>query len=378
MNRRLIGESLPLKLISRESAKEKKISSNQISAIHQWFARRPLTSSRATAYASLIDPPSDEKTTARIDKTLKDLSVYDNRSNMNVLERARQDILESNGGIPPKVLDPFGGGGAIPLECIRLGCETYSNDYNPVAYMIQKCTLDYPLKYGKVSLGNTPENSKLIKDIKKWSEWIKSEAYKEIGQYFPKTKTGVPSVYLWARTVPCQNPRCGATIPLINSYELDRKNGISLYPIIKKKSVTFSIIGGKYGNVPDGYDAKSGTSERNYVTCPCCSTTIKPSDTNRLLKNNLDMDQLVAVVERLHNGKRAFRKTTTHDIKTYDSCKEKLDEIRRTFINKYEIDPIPTEIIETPTGEEFEPEKPYWVFTVSATGQTIPIMKNSC
>ena len=371
MNRRLIGESLPLKLISEESAKEKNITSNQISSIHQWFARRPLTSSRATAYASLIDPPSDKETAMRIAKTLNDLSTYDNRNNLNVIEQARQDILESNGGVPPKVLDPFGGGGAIPLECIRLGCETYSNDYNPVAYMIQKCTLEYPLKYGKVSSGNKPENSKLIEDIKKWSEWMMSEAYEEIGQYFPKTGISATSVYLWARTIPCQNPRCGATIPLINSYELDRKNGISLYPIIRKKSVSFRIIGGRYGDVPDGYDAKSGTSERNYVTCPCCHMTVKPSDTNRLLRKDPNAEQMIAVVERPHKGGRTFRKTTARDIRTYDSCREKLDEVRRTFINKYEIDPIPTEIIETPTGEEFEPEKPYWSFNrASMAGQT--------
>ena len=371
MNRRLIGESLPLKLISEESVKEKKIRINQISSIHQWFARRPLTSSRATAYASLIDPPSDEKTAKRIDKTLKDLSMYDNRSNMNVLERARQDILESNGGVLPKVLDPFGGGGAIPLECIRLGCETYSNDYNPVAYVIQKCTLEYPLKYGKVPPGNALEDSKLIKDIKKWSEWIKSEAHKEIGHFFPETKTGSPSVYLWARTIPCQNPRCGATIPLINSYELDRKNGISLYPIVKKKSMEFGIVGGKYGDIPDGYDAKSGTSKDNYVTCPCCCITIKPSDTNQLLRNNPDADQMIAIVERLNKGKRTFRKVTAKDIQTYGSCKEKLDEMRRVFIHKYEIDPIPTEIIETPTGEEYESGKSYWSFNrASMVGQT--------
>ena len=219
-------------------------------------------------------------------------------------------------------------------------------------------------------LGQDRRILNLIKDIKKWSSWVESEAFKEIGKYFPKTKTGVPSVYLWARTIPCQNPRCGAIIPLINSYVLNMKTNTFLYPIITGKFVTFSIVGGKYGNIPDGYDVKSGTSKKNYVTCPCCRTTIKPSDTNRLLRNNPDMDQMIAVVERLHKGKREFRKVAAHDIRTYDSCKEKLDETRHAFINKYEIDPIPTEIIDTPTGEEYKPEKPYWVFTVSATGQT--------
>ena len=66
-----------------------------------------------------------------------------------MIERARKKILKAYGGKAPKVLDPFGGGGSIPLECLRLGCETYSNDLNPVAVLIQKCTLEYPQKYGK-------------------------------------------------------------------------------------------------------------------------------------------------------------------------------------------------------------------------------------
>ena len=371
MNRRLIGYRLPLKLLSDENVKENKIRVNKLSSIHQWFAGRPITSSRATAYAALIEPPSNKKDLKRVNKTLDDLSIYVNKDNWNVLESARQDILKSNDDKSPKVLDPFGGRGAIPLECIRLGCETYSNDYNPVAYIIQKCALEYPLKYGSVKRGTKPEYSNLIKDIEKWSTWIKTEAHKEIGTYFPKTKTGAPSVYLWARTITCKNPRCEATIPLINSYELNRKSNISLYPVIKGKSITFDIVGGKYGNVSSQFDAKTGTIDRGYTTCPFCQNTIKPKDTNKLLMLNPDEDQMIAVVERPPKGQRTFRKVTAQDVDVYHSCKAKLDEMRSAFIAKYDIDPVPTEHIETPHGEEYGHGKTHWHSnSMVATGQT--------
>ena len=173
MNRRLIGEYLPLSLISTESTIEKNIHQNHISALHLWFARRPLTASRATAYAALIDPTKVDRRQAN--KTLEELSYYKNGENKYIIEKARRHILKSNYMIPPKVLDPFGGGGTIPLECMRLGCEAYSNDYNPVACMIQKCTLEYPLKYGRISRGTNAKDSKLIRDIKKWSKWIEKK-----------------------------------------------------------------------------------------------------------------------------------------------------------------------------------------------------------
>jgi putative DNA methylase len=119
-NRRFIEDSFPIKEVSIESAREKNIRHGHISTLHIWWARRPLASSRATNYAALI-PASDN-----IDEWNK---------------------------TPPKMLDPFGGGGAIPLEVLRLGCETYSNDLNPVAVLIQKCTLEYPQKYETIKEG---------------------------------------------------------------------------------------------------------------------------------------------------------------------------------------------------------------------------------
>src|SRR3989344_5480496 len=159
-DKRFIEESFPVKEVSIESAKEKNIRHGHISNLHIWWARRPLASSRATAYAALIPVPKNKEEWTKKRQFIIDLCKWENSLNKSLIDKARKEILEANGGKPPKVLDPFSGGGAIPLEALRLGCETYANDYNPVAVLIEKCTLEYPQKYGK----------KLVEDVKKWGE----------------------------------------------------------------------------------------------------------------------------------------------------------------------------------------------------------------
>ena len=149
MKKRFIEETFPVKEVSAEASREKNIRHGHISTLHIWWARRPLAASRATAYAALTPPSKDIDEWSQKRDFISNLSKWENSLNPSLIERARKEILEANGGVPPKVLDPFGGGGAIPLEALRLGCETYSNDLNPVAVLIQKCTLEYPQKYGR-------------------------------------------------------------------------------------------------------------------------------------------------------------------------------------------------------------------------------------
>ena len=147
--RRLIEESFPVKEVGQASAREKNIRHGHISTLHIWWARRPLAASRATAYAALTPAPKNAEEWQKKRDFIIQLCQWENSNNQSLLERARREILEANGGVPPKVLDPFSGGGSYPLEALRLGCESYANDYNPVAVLIEKATLEYPQKFGR-------------------------------------------------------------------------------------------------------------------------------------------------------------------------------------------------------------------------------------
>jgi adenine-specific DNA methylase len=143
--KRLIEHRLPLAEVSAESAREKSIRHGHISTLHIWWARRPLAASRAAVFATLV--PDSEENYELVKKIVPWEAVKDG-NNKHILE-ARRKVLEANGGKPPKVLDPFAGGGAIPLEALRLGCETYALDLNPVAHLIQRATLEFPQKFGQ-------------------------------------------------------------------------------------------------------------------------------------------------------------------------------------------------------------------------------------
>ena len=323
-----------------------------ISLIHQWFARRPSTASRATAFAALIEPPEDSKELAHIEATLEHLSYED--INPDRMQEGRIDMEKYHVG-RPKVLDPFGGGGSIPLECIRLGCEVYSNDYNPVAAIIQKCTLEYPQKYGGMSFGMNPSESRLLKDIRYWGGWLEDEVKKELKPYFP-SDTGTPSIYIWARTIPCQG--CGRTIPLLRSFKI-KTDEAALRPSVDG----FDVIEAT-GNI-------HGTISSGNVTCLSCGTSVPSKRTSEMLRADPDNDMLVCVAEQSPKGKRHYRKVNQSDKEAYELYSAKLKHVRKRFKELYHIDPVPSEIINTPTGKEYKPNQPYWVLNGPCTiGQT--------
>ncbi|MGC9078362.1 MAG: DUF1156 domain-containing protein, partial [Candidatus Kapaibacteriota bacterium] len=217
-DKRFIEESFPVKEVSEISAKEKNIRHGHISTLHIWWSRKPLGSSRATSYAALIPAPKDAVEWDKTRQSIIELSKWENSLNRHTIEKAREDILRANGGKPLKVLDPFSGGGSIPLEALRLGCEVHAVEYNPVAVLILKCTLEYPQKYGKprkvkekdkVGLEYEKEINPLLEDIQKWGNWVLESAKKEIGKFYPADEDGfIPVGYYWMRTIPCQNPIC--------------------------------------------------------------------------------------------------------------------------------------------------------------------------
>jgi len=354
---RFIEESFPVKEVSEESAREKNIRHGHISTLHIWWARRPLASSRATAYAALIpaiDIKTDSDEWGEKRQFIINLCKWENSLDERNIERARKEILDANNGIPPKVLDPFGGGGSIPLEALRLGCETYSNDYNPVAVLIQKCTLEYPQKYGKSvkvktdeTFGNEKEINPLLEDVKKWGNWVLKEAEKEIGRFYPEEEDGSVAVgYIWARTIPCQNPVCEAEIPLMRQFWLAKKpkKKVSLHPYIKDGKVKFRIVGDGHEDMPAGFDPEKGTVARAVANCPVCGSTVDAKTTRKLFHDGKSGERMIAVVTHKSgtSGKK-YRIAVEEDMDIFREAEACLQKKREQLMMKWGMDPVPDE-----------------------------------
>lgn len=354
IDKRFIEVTFPVKEVSQISATEKNIRHGHISTLHIWWARRPLASSRATSYAALIPAADDAVELEKKKQFIIELSKWENSLNENLLEKARKEILEASNGIRPRVLDCFAGGGSIPLEALRLGCETHAVDYNPVAVLILKCTLEYPQKYGRadnlpsdLKLGKPKSGNTLLDDVERWGSWVLEEAKKEIGRFYPPDEDGaIPVGYIWARTIPCQNPICGAEIPLMRQFWLAKKNNkeVALFPYVVDKSVKFKIVGTGYENWPKDFDPDKGTVSRAVVFCPVCGSTIDDDTTRKLFQNGKAEERLVAIVLH-HPGKsgKTYRLATDNDLKIFKEADVYLEKKRKELMDEWGIDPVPDE-----------------------------------
>ncbi|MHA1873780.1 MAG: DUF1156 domain-containing protein [Candidatus Heimdallarchaeaceae archaeon] len=349
-DKRLIEDFIPIKEISKESAREKSIRHSHISTLHIWWARRPLVASRAAVFASLVKTPENKEKKEELTKFLIELCKWENSNNKHIIEKAKKLILENNNGKPPKVLDCFAGGGSIPLEALRLGCETYALDLNPVAYLILLCTLVYPQKYGKSvydEKGFAKIQNRLAHDVEKWGKWVLEEAKKEIGKFYPNDHDGsVPVAYLWARTVKCPNPSCGAEIPLIRQYWLCKKENkkVSLKPIVnqKEKRVDFKIVEGKEID----FNPSEGTMKKGTATCLVCGNT---ADGKYIRKESQEgrMGQRMTTVVLTHPKKKGkiYRLATQKDAEVFEKASKELKKYRgkKIKVGKHEITLIPDE-----------------------------------
>ncbi|WP_353684851.1 DUF1156 domain-containing protein [Thermodesulfovibrio sp. 3907-1M] len=350
-----IEESFPVREVSEISAKEKNIRHGHISTIHIWWTRKPLGSSRATSYAALIPAPKDVVEWDKIRQFIIELSKWENSLDHNTIEKARKYILNANSGKPLRVLDPFSGGGSIPLEALRLGCEVHAVEYNPVAVLILKCTLEYPQKYGRTIkkeikddfLEKEVEINHLLEDVKRWGEWVLESAKKEIGKFYPADEDGsIPVGYYWMRTIPCQNPVCGADIPLTANWWLAKKDNkkVSLYPYVEGKKVKFKIVGTGYEKIPANFNPEKGTVSRAVAVCPVCGGVVDDDTTRKLFQQEKAGERLIAVV--LHNPKttgKRYRIATEKDMEVFKEAEKYLEEKRAKLMEEWGIDPVPDE-----------------------------------
>ena len=240
----------------------------------------------------------------------------ENPHGREILRIARELVKVAHGGKQPTVLDPFAGGGAIPLEAARLGCQAIANDYNPVAYLILRATCEFPQKYGKPAkrkivreeFGRKTEHEEevpnvLVHDLEKWANWILDRARERIGRLYPAGKDGRPVVgYLWARTAPCSNPSCRGQIPLLRSLlvcnKKDKKVALTMDVDRRPKGVRFGIAKGK-----DIRQTNGTMQNRGNVLCPYCEQVTPVADLRTAGLAGKMGGQVVAVIVEGKEGK---------------------------------------------------------------------------
>ena len=294
--KRLAEVDFPIAEVSKHAAREKSIRHGHPSTLHLWWARRPLASSRAVLMALLLPDPCDKhcpetfKKKARrllsqvancdpgtTDETLRkallrfigDFANWDLAVNRTYLDVSRAMVKAAHGEEPPLVVDPFAGGGSIPLEALRLGCEAFASDLNPVACLILQVMLEDIPRHGPG----------LADELRKVGGEIKRQAERELADLYPTDPDGArPIAYLWARTVRCEAPNCGAEIPLMRSFWLCKK--------AKRKRALRTEVVRTEGQPPQvefevfepkaDEEVQGGTVTRAKATCVCCGVVLPP------------------------------------------------------------------------------------------------------
>lgn len=294
--KKLIEVAIPLAKINEESAREKSIRHGHPSTLHLWWARRPLAAARAVLFAQLVDDPSahpamfpteedQEVERKRLFHIIERLVVWENSNDQALLAEAHAEILKSCDGDLPKVLDPFGGGGAIPLESLRLGLPTFTGDLNPVAVLIQRAMLEIPQRFGgkapvhpdaRMSRALWAGAEGLAADVGTYGRWMQQEAKSRIGKYYPDVELedgtkATPIAWIWARTVKSPDPSWPGHVPLVRSWVLSKKPGkptVWVEPIIDRESKSISY------EVRTGGTPIEGNVNRNGATCIATGTSI--------------------------------------------------------------------------------------------------------
>ena len=356
LSKKLIEVSLPLMEINREASREKYIHDGHPSTLHTWWARRPLAVCRAVLFASLVDDPGEylpeseaQSERKRLFRLLEDLVKWEKSNDEALLVKAREAIASSmarNLGMEvptddavireflahhvPPILDPFCGGGSIPLEVQRLGLRAHGGDLNPVAVLITKALIEIPPRFPgqrpvhpREQLTNQVWHSTegLAEDIRWYATWLKEEARKKISHLYPAVTISANSLvhdpylaargikdgdkltvvaWIWAHTVTCPNPACQAEMPLARSFWLskDRKDKTWIEPVVDEflHKVHYRVRVG-VEQPPDG------TVNRRGAHCIVCKTTV-PFDYIRAEGRSGRLKaRLMAVVAEMESGK---------------------------------------------------------------------------
>lgn len=367
--RRLIEVDLPIRTISAHARREKSIRHGHLSTLHLWWARRPLGACRAVALAALLPDPVDERCPEGFCATaitvleelrdrvggppeklrdphvlrrvllqfLADFANWDLATSEPHLIAARKLVSSAHvtlggHGAAPLVIDPFAGGGAIPMECLRVGASVYASDLNPVAVLLNTAVLQTLPKHGAA----------LIEHVRAAGAWVAEAAEAQLRELYPRSKGGEPVAYLWARTIVCEGPACGFRVPLLKSGWVAKRGGrlvaVKLSPIKKKRSFEFELEMPRRAN-----ESRPGTINNGNVLCPNCGFTTKKDRVRAQLRDRhggVDDAELYCVVIASVGGEgRTFRLPTEHERSAPAKALELLDKRTRDVPSE----PIPQE-----------------------------------
>ncbi len=294
--KKLIEVALPLEDINRESVKQKtgRPKTGYPTTLHKYWAQRSIATARAAIWSSLVDDPSShpdkypssdlqKKERLRRFDILRRLILWESTSDAPLWAEARGIAEEDCGGALPPFIDPFAGSGAIPLEALRLGMSTHASDLNPLAVTIQHMLIEWPQKFSnrpaahrrnRERLPSTTAFGNLAADVLAYGEDINEKLRNRIGPFYPPVTNSLgkqiePGVFMWARTVPCPNPACGAQTPLVKDWKLSTRSGAHIRPTIDRanKTIDFEVHQGGSAPAPSFNGRKGGA-------CMMCETPI--------------------------------------------------------------------------------------------------------
>lgn len=307
--KRLIEVDFPIAAVSAHSAKEKAIRYGHPSTLHLWWARRPLAACRAVLMGLLLPDPCDptcppgfkakarqllaqrySKPSAKDDELrqllldfIGEFADWDHAANSTYLDVGRGLVKAAHPDETPVVVDPFAGGGSIPLEALRLGCETFASDLNPVACLILKTLLEDIPRYGNAEFKLPGKKGEevivhgLADALRHVGKQVKQATEKELAKFYPSDPDGSrPVAYLWARTVRCEGIGCGAEIPLVRSFWLSKKSEgkqALRYRVEEKKGKTRHLVFEIFTPTSEA-EVSPRTVNRGSAACPCCHTVL--------------------------------------------------------------------------------------------------------
>lgn len=277
--KKLIEVSLPLETLNEETRREGTIRQSKPASLHHWWSRKPHVNARAAVFAQLVDDPSSHPDRfptpeaqaverARLHELMERIAKWENSGDSFLMEEARNEIRLSNDGRLPAVLDPFCGGGIIPLEAQRLGLEVHASDLNPVAVLVTKALVQIPpLVSGKEPVYPGASSTAMswtrmegfAEDLSRYGASLERRVWEKVGHLYP-TATGQDGSELtviawkWARTVMSPNPANRLQTPLVSTWWLSINKGKEAYvvPEVRDGTVVYTVR--RDANGPKGDD----------------------------------------------------------------------------------------------------------------------------